>query len=343
AGPALTTRTRGRMPMAGERLVVVSYPADDEYARINTGVLDGHARVAFLDRAPAAERPALLRQAAALLSWNPERELPPGSLRQAGGPEFLQLLSAGVDHIDLAAIPPQVAVAGNVGAYAPPIAEYVLAMTLALARRLPQRHAALAAGRWDQAEPVLTLNGAVCAVLGFGGIGKATARLLRAFGARIHAVNTSGATGEPAEFTGTLADLDQVLAAADVLVISVPLTQATRGLIGARELGLMKPEAILVNVARGAIVDERALYEHLRDHPGFGAGIDVWWHEPGPGEKFATRYPLLELPNLIGSPHNSGAVAGVQQDAARQAAENVRRYLRGEPVRGLVRREDYLP
>jgi phosphoglycerate dehydrogenase-like enzyme len=90
-------------------------------------------------------------------------------------------------------------------------------------------------------------------------------------------------------------------------------------------------------------VDERALYEHLRDHPGFGAGIDVWWHEPGPGEKFATRYPLLELPNLIGSPHNSGAVAGVQQDAARQAAENVRRYLRGEPVRGLVRREDYLP
>lgn len=328
--------------MAGERLVVVSYPADDEYARINTGVLDGQARVAFLDRVPAGERAALLGQAAALLSWNPERELPPGSFQQAAGLDFLQLLSAGVDHIDLAAIPPRVTVAGNVGAYAPPIAEYVLAMTLALARRLPQRDAALAEGRWEQAEPVLTLDGAVCGVLGFGGIGKATARLMRAFGARIHAVNSTGRSDEPAEFVGTLADLDQVLAAADVLVISVPLTRATRGLIGARELGLMKPEAILVNVARGDIVDERALYEHLRDHPGFGAGLDVWWQEPGPGEKFATRYPLLGLPNLIGSPHNSGAVAGVQQHAARQAAENVARYLRGDQPRGLVRREDYL-
>jgi phosphoglycerate dehydrogenase-like enzyme len=189
---------------------------------------------------------------------------------------------------------------------------------------------------------VLTLDGAVCCVLGFGGIGQAAARLMRAFGARIHGVNTSGRTEEPVEFIGTLADLDRVLAAADVLVMALPLTNATRGLIGARELGLMKPTAILVNVGRAAIVDERALYEHLRDQPGFCAGIDTWWHEPGPNSGFFTDYPFFDLPNVIGSPHNSGVTDGALQVGAHKAAENVRRFLLGEPVIGVARREEYL-
>ena len=251
-------------------------------------------------------------------------------------------LGVRADTVDFAAIPERMAVASNVGAYAKPIAEHVMAMTLALARRLPQRQAAMAKGNFDQQDMLHTLDGAVCAVLGFGGIGTDTARLMRAFGAHIYAINSSGHSAEPADFTGTLADLDHVLAAADVVVISLPLTRATRGLIGARELGLMKPDAILVNVARAAIVDERALYEHLRDNPEFCAGIDTWWHEPGPHSGFHTDYPFLSLPNVIGSPHNSGIVAGVLQTAARMAAENVRRYLHGEPLTGLVRREDYV-
>jgi len=200
----------------------------------------------------------------------------------------------------------------------------------------------MARGEFGMWKPVLTLDDAGCVVLGFGGIGQATAHLMRAFGARIHAVNTSGRTSEPVEFAGTLADLDQELAAADVLVIALPLTRATRGLIGARELALMKPAAILVNVGRAAIVDERALYEHLRDQPQFCAGLDAWWQEPGPGAEFSTRYPFFDLPNLIGSPHNSGVTDGALQVGAVKAAENVRRFLRGEAVAGVVRREDYL-
>ena len=103
----------------------------------------------------------------------------------------------------------------------------------------------------------------------------------------------------------------------------------------------MKPDATLVNVARGAIVDERALYEHLAANPGFSAGLDAWWDEPRGGGQFHTSYPFFDLPNVLGSPHNSGDVPGIEEFAARRAAENVRRFLRGEPVSGVARRADY--
>jgi phosphoglycerate dehydrogenase-like enzyme len=328
--------------MAHELLVAVSYPADDEFARINTGVLDGSARVVFLHGRPEGEFREFLRQADVLIGWHLREELPVGILQDSPRLRLVQLLSAGADSVDFGAIPERLVLASNVGAYAKPMAEYVMAVTLALARRLPQRHADLARGEFKMWERVLTLDGAVCSILGFGGIGKATAGLMRAFGARIHAVNSTARTSEPVEFIGTLADLDQVLAAADVLVMALPLTNATRGLIGARELGLMKPTAILVNVGRAAIVDERALYEHLRDQPEFCAGIDTWWHEPGPGSGFSTGYPFFDLPNVIGSPHNSGVTDGALQFGACKAAENVRRFLRGEAVVGVTRREDYL-
>ena len=328
--------------MAQQQLVAVSYPADDDYARINAEVLAEDAEVVYTYELDAAQRASALRGATALLSWDLPKEVPAGALGDAGRLGLVQFLSAGVDAVDFTAIPDRLTVACNAGAYAGAVSEHVLAMTLSLAKRLPQRHAALAAGRFDKWSPSLTLDRATCAIIGFGGIGIATARLMRAFGARIHAVNRSGQTAEPVEFAGRLADLDRVLAAADVVVLSLPLTLATRGLIGARELGLMKPTAILINVARGPVTDQRALYEHLRAHPDFCVGIDTWWNEPANDAPFVTDYPFLELPNVLGSPHNSSIVPGTMVSAARLAAENVRRYLRGGAVTGLVRRSDYL-
>jgi phosphoglycerate dehydrogenase-like enzyme len=323
-------------------LVAVSYPMDDGLRGAIEGALGEQAELAYVaSLAGNDERMAVLARAHVLIGLALAQELPEGALAQAPELAFIQLLSAGADHIDFRAIPQRVTLAGNVGAYAKPMAEHVMAMALALAKRLPQGHAALARGEFSQA-PTAALDGAVCAVLGFGGIGSATARLMRAFGARIQALNSSGRTAEPVEFVGTLADLDRVLTAADVLVIALPLTSATHGLIGRRELELMKPGAILVNVARGAIVDERALYEHLLAHPRFSAGIDAWWQEPLHGGTFTTRYPFFELPNVLGSPHNSGIVPGIMRFAAAQAAQNVRAYLRGEPVKGVMSRGDYL-
>jgi phosphoglycerate dehydrogenase-like enzyme len=328
--------------MTGERLVVVSYPADDEFARVNSEALAGEAEVVYTCELDDARRAQALRRAEVLLAWELDQEIPAGALEQAPGLRLVQLLSAGVDWLNFGALPGRLTVASNAGAYSAAISEHVLAMTLSLAKRLPQRHAAMAAGRYDKWEPLLTLDGAVCGILGLGGIGTATARLMAAFGARVHAINRTGQTSEPVEFVGTLADLDQVLAVADVLVISLPLTLATRGLIGQRELGLLKPTAIVVNVARGAIIDQGALYQHLLAHPQSGAGIDTWWSEPTGDAPFRTDYPFLELPNVIGSPHNSSIVEGTMLSAARLAAENVRRYLRGEAIKGAVNRADYV-
>jgi phosphoglycerate dehydrogenase-like enzyme len=328
--------------MAKERLVAVSYPADAEYVRVNTEILAGEAEVAYTYELDAEERVATLRRADALLAWNLAREIPPGALDEATGLRFVQVLSAGVDALDFSALPAGLLLASNAGAYAGPMSEHILAMTLSLAKRLPQRHAALASGRFDKWAPSLVLDGAVCVILGFGGIGKATARVMTALGARIYAINRDGRTDEPVEFAGTLADLNPALEMADVLVLSLPLTLATRGLIGGRELAMMKPAAIMVNVARGPIIDQGALYDHLRTHPEFTAGIDTWWDEPAGDGPFRTEYPFFELPNVLGSPHNSSIVPGTMLSAARLAAGNMRQYLRGEAISGVIRREDYV-
>lgn len=186
------------------------------------------------------------------------------------------------------------------------------------------------------------LRGGIAAILGFGGIGQETARLLRAFGMKIYAINRSGKTDQPVDFIGTLdGNLEQVLRAAQLVVVTLPHTRRTDRLIGARELGWMRDDAILVNVARGPILQEAALYEHLVSHPNFSAGLDVWWTEPFSDEPLVLKYPFLDLPNVIGTPHTSAIAGDSLTVGARRAAENVRRYLKREPLRGLVRRGDY--
>ena len=322
--------------------VLVTFTPDPEMRDAIAASLDGVAELAYLSEVAEDRREEALASTEAVLAWILGAELRPEELAQLGSAGLIQLLSAGVDRVPFDQIPEGVAVASNAGAYAEPMAEHVLALALALAKRLPQNHAAMARGVFDQETPTRSIRGSVVGILGFGGIGQASARLFEALGAHVHAINRSGHSDASVERIGTMKDLDPLLGEADILVVSLPLTRATEGLIGRRELSLMKPDAILINVARAAIVDEDALYEHLEANPSFSAGIDTWWQEPRGQSKFETRHPFLSLPNVIGSPHNSGNVAGSMTEAAARAADNVGRYLRGEPVQNLVDRSDYI-
>ena len=202
--------------------------------------------------------------------------------------------------------------------------------------RLFIEHANLKHGEFNQGSANRMLRGGVCGILGFGNVGVATARLMRAFGMKIHAINRRGASDEPTDWIATADLLDEMLRVADVLVISAALTTATEGLIGARELDLMKENAILINVARGEIIDEGALYAHLVAHPHFFAGIDAWWVEPVRHGRFAMGHPFLDLPNVIGSPHNSAGGGAWRDEYLRRAVQNCRRAVLGESPWNLI-------
>ena len=321
--------------------VLVTFDASGHQREAIEHGLDGAGEPVFLPDLAGTDRADAIRRAVVLLSMSWNRELDQDERAMTGSVRLVQFVSAGLDHVRFDDIPPGVAVAGNSGAYAGPMAEHALAMAMALAKRLPQRHAALRAGDFDQRSRGLRVLGMSCGVVGFGGIGKAVARLFRAVGFRILAINSSGRTEEPVEFCGTLTALDRVLRDAGALVLSLPLTNRTRGLIGRRELDLMRPNAILVNLARGALVDGDALFEHLERNPEFTAGLDAWWVEPSGNERFELRRPFLDLPNVLGSPHNSAIVPGALTDAIGAAARNVARFLRGEEIVGLADRADY--
>ncbi len=333
----------GIMKRSGMSRVVVTYPIGAPRRAQLTSLFAGRARLCFLADMSAEERDSELADAEVLMTWDLARELKPREFSMLGTLRMVQLLSAGADHLPFRELPAGVVIASNVGAYAEPMAEHVLAMSLALAKNLFPEHLKLARGEFDQARLNSLVQGSTCGILGFGGIGMASARLMRCLGVRIYAVNTSGRTEEPVSFIGTLRDLRHVLAVSDILVVSLPLTKATRGLIGKRELEVMKPDATLINVARGDIVDEKALYEHCLAHPAFRTGIDAWWNEPlGRHGLFRARFPFFTLPNVIGSPHNSAMVPGMNEKGTTLAAENAKRFLAGQPIVGLVRRADYV-
>jgi glycerate dehydrogenase len=329
-------KLEGRSP-----LVVLSFDLGGEARSTIENTLKGAANLAYLRDLDPKERKQALKEAKAVFAWAPHQELTDSEQGLLGHAGLLQLLSAGADHLDFSCLPPSLLVTSNVGAYAIPMAEHALAMVLALAKRLALHHAKLKEGIFDQLSENKTLFGATAAILGFGGIGKALARLLRPLSVKILAINRSGKSDEVADFLGTLSSLELVLKQSDIIVLTLPLNRFTRSLIGKRELGFMKEDAILVNVARGEIIEEAALFEHLKTHPGFMAGIDAWWTEPFKQGRFELKYPFFDLPNVLGTPHNSALVPGSLLRAIQQACENILRFLKGEEIQGVIRREDY--
>ena len=321
-------------------ILTVTFEVKEAQRAIISEAVGKLAEILYLAELKSAERQEALRRADVLLARNTAKELRPEELPLLEKTRLIQFLSAGLDYIPLHQLPAHVPLASNSGAYAEPMAEHALAMALAAAKRLLTEHQNLARGEFNQFTPNKMLAGRICGIFGFGGIGIATARLARCLGMRIYALNRRGTTDESVDWIGTPDRLDELMAASDVLVISAPLTRATRGVIGGRELSMMKDDAIMINLARGEIVEEIELYDHLKAKPRFTACIDAWWIEPVRHGEFRIERPFLELPNVIASPHNSASVPTATDTALRCALANCRRALVGETPLHLVPAEE---
>lgn len=254
---------------------------------------------------------------------------------------------AGTDKIDIAALGSDVMVA-NVFEHERSIAEHVLMVMLALSRQLLPADRSLRRGRWmsPAQNPDLPLTsglaGRVVGIVGYGHIGQQIAHITSAMGMIVQAVRRSpqaGRSDTALKFLGGPQDLPRLLGDSDFVVICVPLSEQTRGLIGRRELELMRPDSYLINVARGPVVDEASLYAALCDRRIAGAGLDVWYQDPpGPGRLgLPSSLAFGELDNVVLTPHNSGVTDETFRRRARAIGANLARFAAGEELINRLR------
>jgi phosphoglycerate dehydrogenase-like enzyme len=246
-------------------------------------------------------------------------------------PRLRLLVTTGMRNaaIDLQAAADRGVLVCGTGGLPYPTAELAWGLVLALARRIPREDRATREGRWQETVG-LGLNGKTLGVLGLGTLGSRVARFGRAFEMDVLAWSQNLTAERAAEIGAVRVDRDELLARSDVVSIHLVLSERTRGLIGARELGLMKRTAYLVNTSRGPIVDEAALVRALRDGIIAGAGLDVYDEEPLPPD-----HPLRGLPNTVITPHLGYVTEETYRIFYGQALEDILAYLRGEPVRVL--------
>jgi phosphoglycerate dehydrogenase-like enzyme len=262
------------------------------------------------------------------------------TVRGAKRLKLIQKTGAGVDAIPFDAIGEDIFIANTSGANPVPLAEGAIALIFALAKRIVQRHN-LFPGRSNH--PGVELRGKNIGIIGLGHIGTEIAKRLQAFDMHILAVKR-----QPAEnlkkrlnlkFLGNSGELDYLLKESDFVVLTVPLTPVTRGLIGERELKLMKSSAFLVNVGRAALIKEEPMYKALKEQWIAGAALDVWWiphwWDPSwsPEMNKPSRFPFWELSNVINTAHNIGATEQTifSEKVIQIIAENIARIAEGKP------------
>ncbi|MFG2652608.1 2-hydroxyacid dehydrogenase [Streptomyces sp. NPDC048436] len=288
--------------------------------------------------------------------WDPERisaalpdvevyvgtKLRAEDARRAARLRLVHVVGAGYDGIPLDALGPGVAVA-TTHHHGRSIAEHVLMSATMLSRDVLGADRALRDGQWrnvavDSELPFgTTLFGRRVGIIGFGETGTEVARLCQAVGLRVRAVRRDPSAPVPADlrpdWIGGNDRLPELLAESDIVVVTVPLSPATNALIGPAELAAMGPESLLINVARGPVVQEEALYEALRDRTIRGAALDVWWSAP---PHAPSRLPFHDLPNVLMTPHHSGHTTDTFAARAAEIADNIGRLERAEPLPHVV-------
>ena len=246
---------------------------------------------------------------------------------------WVQLTHAGAERVDPGLIAAGVTFTTAGGLAATPIAEFVMANILMFSKGWPRLFRSQQERRYSRFMPREVL-GKTVGILGMGYIGGEVARLAKAFGCRVLGMRRSFRERGPdlmADEAVPPSDLEYLLSESDFVVIAAPLTEETRGIIGAEQLKQMKRSAYLINIARGALVDERALISALKDGTIAGAGLDVFEREPLPPES-----ELWELENVILTPHISGGTEIYNKRATAIFCDNLRRFLSGQPLMNVV-------
>jgi len=247
------------------------------------------------------------------------------------GPKLrlIQLLSAGYDKADLAAArKAKVPLSNNGGANSVAVSEHAMLLALAVSRQLVVQHKSVSGGRWrgNSTPRVHEVRNRVMGIVGLGTIGKKTARLAKAFGMEVNYYDIARLREDEEDALGVrFRLLRELLRTSDIISLHTPLNKSTHHLIGAEELALMKPSAILVNTARGPVVDEKALYEVLAAGKIAGAGLDVFDQEPPPQDN-----PLFGLDNVVLTAHLAGPTFESNITRVRNAFDNVQRVARGD-------------
>ncbi|SNT05012.1 2-hydroxyacid dehydrogenase [Rhodococcoides kyotonense] len=226
--------------------------------------------------------------------------------------KMVHVVGAGTDNVDRSGLGPDVQVC-NTFHHEQSIAEYIVAATVMMRRKFLSQDRALRTGLFETSvydpsipQP-LSLSGARIGFVGFGHIGQRAWALFEAYGCVGAAVTGSGNADGALEWHSDISDLGKLMEWSDVVVVSAPLTDATRGMIGASELAALGPDGVLVNVGRGPLVQEQALFDALSDRTIAAAAIDVWYRYPGPdGVGKPSSLAFEELPNILMTPHSSG-------------------------------------
>ena len=257
--------------------------------------------------------------------------------------KLLHLPGAGTDDIAFNSVPARATVC-NVFEHEIGIAEYVLSAMLQLAIGIPRMDAALRRGEWYGSHLSgprhAELYGQTLGIVGYGRIGREVATRARAFGMNVVACSRTPRAGDGlVECVEPMAKLDAMLARSDFVLLAIPLETSTAGLISRERLAKMKPAAFIINVARGALIDESALYEACRERRIGGAAIDTWYRYPAQGETHGepSSLPFRDLDNVIMTPHGSGWTEGLRPRRCRLIAQNLDRLARGEPLVNVVR------
>jgi D-2-hydroxyacid dehydrogenase (NADP+) len=262
--------------------------------------------------------------------------LQPERLSEAPKLRWIQTMGAGVEWL----LTPEVVARSELvitnasGVHADPIAEHVFSLMLALARRLPEVLALQRESRWDTSrflQDVPTLAGATLGILGVGAIGLRIAAIGAAFGMRVIGMRRGAEPAAHVERMYAPSQLQTLLSESHYVVDALPLTPATRGLLGPAEFAAMRSDAVLINIGRGGSVQTDALVEALRARRIAGAGLDVTDPEPLPPE-----HPLWKMENVIITPHYSGGRPGYTEHVTNIFLENLRRYIAGEALTNLV-------